>query len=455
MNNKKTGMRTSFGSSCLLTTVMLIGSAFYTQIANAVPAFARQTDVPCAGCHFQNFPALNGFGRNFRANGYTLMGSQKKIEGDEISLPATLNASIITKLRYEVQGSDDRGEIQWPDEAAILVGGRLSEHAGFLMELGMGPQEAEVNVDTGTGTITGDTNGNGIMDPTETWVVDTGTGTGGGGVTGNFLSTKLHFNVTDNFAVIPYSTDGLGVGYGFELLNTGVQRSQRPIENRKGFSAGQMLGTASGGATGLAFVYHTDDWFLNYSHWAPTWGNVDVNVVGGMAHYLRAAYMPSIGGWDVGVGFSMMSGTIDVGDVDPPVGKIMVDSWGVDAQAQGSVGNMPLGIYLSYGVAPKGTSSVAFDENTNIYNTSTIDDATALGMVAKLGVDPGKTQVYLGYGSLDKNAKSVADITIGVQHMVDQNIKLELYNVSSDAVDSTGSDDKSKDYTMLMLFAGF
>ncbi|MFC1588750.1 hypothetical protein ACFL3P_00595 [Pseudomonadota bacterium] len=455
MNNKKTGMKSLLGSSCLLTTLLLIGSTFYTQIANAVPAFARQTDVPCAGCHFQNFPALNGFGRHFRANGYTLIGSQKKIEGDEISLPATLNASIITKIRYQQQGSDDRGEVQWPDEAALLVGGRLSEHVGFLMELGMGPQEAEVNVDTGDGAVTCfDGTGAPVL-PNDINAVscnaNTGTGDGGGDVTGNFLSTKIHFNVTDNFAVIPFSTDGLGVGYGFELLNTGVQRSQRPIENRKGFSAGQMIGTASGEATGLALVYHTDDWFVNYSHWAPTWGNVDANVLGGLAHYLRAAYMPSIGGWDMGVGFSMMSGTIDVGDVDPAT-KVMVDSWGIDAQAQGAVGDMPLGVYLSYGAAPKSTGT---GEDENAYNTSLTDDATALGLLAKLGVIPGKTQVYLGYGSYDSNATSVADFTIGVQHMVDQNIKLELYNVSSDAEDGAGADDKSKDYTMLMLFAGF
>ncbi|MCK5263719.1 MAG: hypothetical protein KAJ92_08520, partial [Gammaproteobacteria bacterium] len=102
MKNKKTGMKSLIGSSCLLTTMLLIGSTFFSQVANAVPAFARQTDVPCAGCHFQNFPALNTFGRHFRANGYTLMGSQKKIEGEDISLPATLNASIITKLRYQL-----------------------------------------------------------------------------------------------------------------------------------------------------------------------------------------------------------------------------------------------------------------------------------------------------------------------------------------------------------------
>ena len=446
MINKKTGMKSLIGSSCLLTTMLLIGSSFFSQIANAVPAFARQTDVPCAGCHFQNFPALNTFGRHFRANGYTLMGSQKKIEGDGISLPATLNASIITKLRYQMKGDVDgsRGEIQWPDEAALLVGGRLSEHAGFLMELGMGPQEAEVGVDTGDGSLT-------CTDSTDatTCTANTGTGEGGGDVTGNFLSTKIHFNATDSIAVIPYSTDGLGVGYGFELLNTGVQRSQRPIENRKGFSAGQMLGTASGEATGIAVVYHTDDLFVNYSHWAPTWGNVNANIVGGLAHYIRVAYMPQIGGWDTGFGISSMSGTVKAGATDPAA-EINVDSFGLDAQAQGQVGDMPLGIYASYGVAPKGTAA-----EPNHYNSSTTEDETALGFVAKLGVVPGKTQVFFGYGSHDDNAVSVADMTIGVQQMIDQNIKIELYNVSSDAEDSSGADNKSKDYTMLMLFAGF
>ncbi|MDH5736606.1 MAG: cytochrome C, partial [Gammaproteobacteria bacterium] len=36
----------------------------------AVPAFARQTDMTCNSCHFQSFPALNSFGRVFRAGGY-------------------------------------------------------------------------------------------------------------------------------------------------------------------------------------------------------------------------------------------------------------------------------------------------------------------------------------------------------------------------------------------------
>lgn len=411
-------------------TILLISviTLFIPQQTEAVPSFARQMGMSCSSCHFQNFPALNNFGRVFRAQGFTMRGSQKLIEGEDMSLPIVLNASVITKLRYQLKKSDtaSRGEVQWPDEAAILVGGRASEHVGFLMELGLGPQEAEIN-----GINSGDTNGNRMLDAGETWIGD---------VTGNYLSTKFHFNITESFAIIPFSTDGLGIGYGFELLNTGAQRSQRPIENRKGFSAGQLLGTASGGATGAAFVYHTNDWYINYSHWTPTWGNTKANVLGGLANYVRLAYMPAIGSWDTGFGVSVMNGSVKSGDAGT---QTFVDGWTIDAQAQGQIGTMPLGVYASYGAAPKSSAT-----QENFYNTSLTQDATAFGVVAKLGVIPSKMQVYLGLGSLKKGA-TTNTTTIGLQYNVAQNIKIELYNVSSD------SNSPADDYSMLMLFAGF
>ena len=121
----------------LALIVATFSSLLTPDTAEAVPAFARQTGMPCMGCHFQNFPALNAFGRSFRAKGYTMQGSQPMIEGEDLSLPSTLNASVITKIRYQVKDNDDdnRGEIQWPDEAALLVGGRAADNIGFLMEL--------------------------------------------------------------------------------------------------------------------------------------------------------------------------------------------------------------------------------------------------------------------------------------------------------------------------------
>lgn len=404
--------------------------------AQAVPAFARQTGMACASCHYQNFPALNSFGRVFRSQGYTMRGAAPLVEGEELSIPADLKASVITKIRYQLSEGNDggRGEIQWPDEAALLVGGRASERVGFLLELGMGPQEAEVSWDA-------DADGDGTITPAERDAfIDAGHATGD--VTGNFLSAKFHFNLGNSFAIIPFSTDGLGVGYGFELMNTGVQRSQRPIENRSGFSAHQALGLGSGGATGLAFVYHNANVFVNYSHWAPTWGNVNANIFGGLAHYLRAAYMPNIGGWDTGIGFSYMDGSIDTGATDAEKETTNVSGWGIDAQAQGQVGSIPLGIYASYAVAPKGTA-----DDPEFYNASTTEDKVSYGMTAKLGVLPSKVQLYAAYGSVDDGTDTNTDTTVGVQYMAAQNIKLELFNVARN--------NNRDGYSMLMMFAGF
>ena len=407
-----------------LTTFLSPGTA------EAVPAFARQTGMPCMGCHFQNYPALNSFGRAFRSKGFTMQGSQTMIEGEDMSMPSTLNASVITKLRYQLKDNDDgdRGEVQWPDEAALLIGGRAADKVGFLMELGLGPGGA----DTGDGSLT-------CTDPADatTCTADTGSGD----TDGTFLSTKFHFAIAESFAIIPFSTDGLGVGYGFEMLNTGAQRSQRPIENRKGFSAGQLLGTASGEATGIAFVYETPEFSVNYSHWTPTWGNVHANIFGGLAHYLRAAYTPNIGGWDTGFGASYMTGSVETGKTNPAT-ETFIDSWGVDAQIQGMAGSMPLGIYASYGVAPKSSTT-----EENHFNSSTVDDATAYGLLGKLEVFSGAS-LYLAFSSIDKTTE-VSQSTVGGQYMVAQNIKLELYNVNSDSTNA------GSDYTMLMLFAGF
>jgi hypothetical protein len=360
-----------------------------------------------------------------------MRGAAPLVEGDDLSLPADLKASVITKLRYQVTENVDggRGEIQWPDEAALLVGGRAAENIGFLLEAGLAAQEAEVSWDA-------DANGDGTITAAERDAFIDG-GHAAGETTGNFLSYKVHTNVTNNFGVVLFGTDGLGVGYGMELMNTGAQRSQRPIENRKGYSAYQRLGTASGGATGLAFVYHTNNLMVNYSHWAPTWGNVNANLLGGLAHYLRVNYFINAGGWDMGLGASYMDGTVETGASDPAT-EVNVAANGIDFQALGELGEMPVELNLSYGTAPSDTAG-------QFYNSGA-DDITAYGALVKLGV-ANRTSLYLAHGSDDNGTATTSDTTVGLQYMLAQNAKLELYTVSSD-VDGA-------DYTMLQLFSGF
>lgn len=64
-------MRTNINKLfCMLLFVMSLAPSMQTQ---AVTTFARETGMPCAACHFQNFPALNSMGRYYKSNGYTLM----------------------------------------------------------------------------------------------------------------------------------------------------------------------------------------------------------------------------------------------------------------------------------------------------------------------------------------------------------------------------------------------
>ena len=81
--------------------VFLLTMLVATEKASAVPAFARQTGMPCAACHFQHYPALNDFGVMFKTNGYTMIGAQGKVEGKDLSLPDTLNASLVMNFGYK------------------------------------------------------------------------------------------------------------------------------------------------------------------------------------------------------------------------------------------------------------------------------------------------------------------------------------------------------------------
>ncbi|WP_428624191.1 hypothetical protein [Sedimenticola sp.] len=404
--------------------VAAVSAAMITDV-QAVPSFARQTGMACVSCHSGNYPGLNAFGRAFLTSGYTMRGAAPLVEGEDLSIPADLKMALITKIRYELSDAVDggRGEVQWPDEAAFLVGGRVAENIGFLSEVALAAQDVDLATDK---------------------------------TNGNFLSFKTHFNVTPNVAVVMYGTDALGIGYGMELMNTGLKRSQRPIENRRGMSAFHRMyfptgknssGIGSGAATGLAVAYHDNDMMVSYAQWAPTYGNVNANIFGGLAGYVRANYFMNIAGWDMGAGLAWTDGTIKTGATDP-ASETYVSSTGIDFQAIGDLGTIPSEFYVSYAQAPKSTAS-----KTNEFNGSLTDDTSAFALMGKFYVAP-RTSVYLAYGDTNQgDSNTRTETTIGAQYMLAQNIKLELFNVGYSS-DSTNIDGRH-DYSMLMLFSGF
>lgn len=444
----------------LLLIVAAAWVSVWSTAAQATPGFARQTAKPCSACHFQHHPILNAFGREFKASGFTLKSMIPEhddyIEADNLSLPATLNAALVTKLRYiKTDGAaknvgTNAGEIQFPDEAAFFLGGRAGEHIGF---------NTEVTFNSGDS---------------------------------NFTSFKIHLTDTvgdTRLSVIPFTTDGGGAAYGFELLNTGAQRFQRVIEERRATAAQQFIrGTSAlgdaraapgeGGATGIALVASTSKWHVNYTLWHPYWDTLAPHKK--FANYIRAAYTPTIGEWDTAVGVQLWSGASEVVDTGTPE-NCFVDTGAVptcdpatgstatteviakqetkasflDAQAQGSVGGKPLGVYFTYGTAPKTSGT-----DVNLYNNRTTGDQKAWSLLGELGVMP-RLSVFLGY--LDGNngaATSNKDkrATIGLNWMVAQNSMLQFWNTtgSGSAYDTPASGIAPiKTTTGIMLFSAF
>jgi hypothetical protein len=393
---------------------LLVAVLAVPQEAAAVPAFARQTGMACTACHFQHYPAINAFGRAFKQGGFTMKGAQSMVEGEALSIPVALNASLITKVRYQKSNGDtsstDFGELQFPDEAALLIGGRAGEHVGFLLELG----------------TFGEVDENGEFSL--------------------FGSYKSHFNwkVRDfNVGAVLFSTDGGGASYGFELLNTGAQRIQRIAEDRTASSAQQFVGLGAGEAEGLALVVSHPMGFVNYSFWAPVHGTTAVN---GFSSYLRAAVTPQILGWDTGLGVQWFGGetSFQAGDVE-------TDGWAVDAQAQGTVFGLPLGVYLAYAKAEPSP--------TNVFNAGRPNDRKAASILAELGVIPNKWTIFTGYVDGDTGAATKSEDNrwlVGTTYMVAQNVELQLSNTffSGDRYDpkpTSGGDN----LTTVMLFAAF
>jgi hypothetical protein len=411
--------------AALLLGTLGLGTATESQ---AVPAFARQTGMACAACHFQTYPAINAFGRAFKASGYTLIGAQEKIEGDDLSLPVVLNASLVTKFRYQKTNGDDNseatntGELQFPDEAALLIGGRAGEHVGFVLELATFGE-----ADTGSGEVVGTT---------------ADTGSGEFSLFGSFKMPITYKVGGTDLSFIPFTTDAGGAAYGFELLNTGAQRFQRVGEDRNALMAQQYLGLGAGEAEGFAFVAANEMGFVNVSLWAPKHGSFAVE---SLAPYVRAAWTPTIGSWDAGLGVQYFSGEAEEMNTDTElVDEFTTEGWAVDGQIQGEVASMPLGVYVAIGEASANT----------IFNTSA-DDRTAWSIHGQLGVLPGKATVILGYRSADRGTVDDNALTLGGTYQLAQNVQLQLNHVEFsgsryDTAQATG--DRR---TTLMLFSAF
>lgn len=389
-----------------------------------VPAFARQTGMACSTCHTQHFPSLNAFGRSFKMNGFTL-STTRNVEGSRLSLPAILNASIYTKLRYQKTNGDDApnvrttnsGEWQFPDEFALLVAGRVSQNIGFFLE----------------GQLAA----------------------GGAPVLAGFKIPFAYQAGGMTLSVIPFSTDALGVAYGFEQLSTGAVRNLRPMEHRRDFSAQQYIGSATA-ATGAAFVVGNENVYANFTRWAPAHAFTAEGLAGGFptANYARVAVTPGVGKYDVGVGFQAWFGSAQVDD-GSGLGTVVEETprgWAIDGQVQGAVGRMTALVTASYASADGSTGSI-----NNTLNGRP-NDRKAWAVAGELGVVPERLFLLLAYRDGESGAATLSDdnaVTVGAIYQLHQNVQFQgnLSKYSGSANSSAAPSGNS--LLTLMLAAAF
>ncbi len=407
----------------------------------AVPAFARQTGASCSACHFQHFPGLTAYGRAFKAGGFTLAGGQKLIEGKLLSLARVLNASVVTKIRYvKTNGASgvgtDLGEFQFPDEAAIWLGGRVSSNAAFVLEAQLADPDAPM-----------------------------------------LASFKMPIGFTrggNRISAIPFSTDGLGAPFGFELLNTGAVRNMRMLEDVNAFSAQQyVLGDGTEGrAEGVALVFSNPHGFFNVTPWTPSHGSAVA--LNRPAWYFRAAVTPRIGAFDVAVGMQQWTGRAQVSNQ-------RARAWAADLQIQGQPGALPLGLYVAYARAPGSvppTTSLFFNPEprgqpaqfapatlfadevlvappANLFNAQPFAQE-AVSALAEVGVIPGRITLAAAY-RLGDNGKETMNVDaaalFGATYLLAQNIQIQVNHVRSWGSAWTGNSGNQK--TILMIFAAF
>jgi hypothetical protein len=364
----------------VLSLAGVMAAAAFAPEASALPVFARQTGMACSACHFQHFPLLNGFGRAFKAAGFTMMGAQGKIEGDRLSIPDTLNMAVLTSMGYEktnmgpdvtgVTKNTGNGAIFVPGvagEASLFIGGRVSDYAGFLSEIALAPTAA--------------------LDSAKLPMLPE-IGTSG---------TRL--------GIVPFATNAQGASYGMELLNTGANAVQQ-ISNTPGFngahtnaiSAQQYISTA-GTATGAAIVANNDFGFINLTKYDLTGIAAGAPATLGST-YLRVVATFDMAGWDSAVGVQSWSGQSWDGVVGAPSVLVQTKATAIDGQMQGTLGEMPTGFYFSYAKAPASTVG-------GLQNVYAADPNAAAFAVANPAATP------LTAGTLDRSSFNI-DAEVGV-----------------------------------------
>src|ERR1700757_4898430 len=147
--------------TALLATAIPIVVVLFATVnppsAKAVPSFARQTGLPCSGCHY-NPPELNPAGRRFKLLGYVDRADDTKVVKTDsgkkrapLDLLSTLPLSAwletsFTSTKSPVPGTQN-GSIEMPQDISLFLSGAWTTHVGSFMQVTYDTQDDHFTMD--------------------------------------------------------------------------------------------------------------------------------------------------------------------------------------------------------------------------------------------------------------------------------------------------------------------
>jgi len=322
-----------------------------------------------------------------------MIGSEEKLEAENLSLPVVLNGALEVYSQYQktngpgtptTNGKTHDYEWQIPQSASLFMGGRVGEHVGFEAEVNVYPTPA------------------GLLNYKMPMVWDVGPVKAG---------------------VVIYGTAVYGPSFGLEVLNTGAgavhlfNQFDMPV-----ISAQQYLNTGVP-AMGADLIASNEMGFAVLGKWLP---DQTSNSGSPSSNYVRLAWTPNLGhGLDFGVGVQYWGGTSSstgnipgtvgssVGFIQNPIavglgqptivaGMFNTKATAIDAQLMGDLRDMPYLIIASFATAPSSGASTGIPGGFqgNLFNSGTAT-RKSLNFGAELGVIPEKVTVQLGLRRAD------------------------------------------------------
>jgi hypothetical protein len=125
--------------------------------AMAVPSFARQTGLPCSGCHYTP-PELNPAGRRFKLLAYVDRADETKVvkaDGGKKRAALDLLASLplsamfetsFTSTKSPVPGTQN-GSVELPQDISLFLSGAWTSHVGSFVQVTYDVQDDHFGID--------------------------------------------------------------------------------------------------------------------------------------------------------------------------------------------------------------------------------------------------------------------------------------------------------------------